>query len=129
MVWDATPTLSLLAREVVAIDLADAIRVTAANVAGQQNIRLIQADIDRLPFQPEAFGFVCAIGVLHHLPNPQTGFDSLVRCLRPGGTLHVYLYSALEDAPVWKRSLLQLVTAFRHITAWLPYTLLEKLAC
>jgi SAM-dependent methyltransferase len=79
--------LAQLAREVVAIDLGEAIRVTAVHVAGHQNAYLIQADIDHLPFQPESFDFVCSIGVLHHLPNPEEGLCNLVHCLRPGGTL------------------------------------------
>jgi SAM-dependent methyltransferase len=120
--------LSHLAREVVAIDLGEAIRVTASNVSGCENVRLVQADIDNLPFQPESFDFVCSIGVLHHLSDPQIGLHNLARCLRPGGTLHVYLYWALEDASVWKRGLLQIVTVFRRLTIRLPYPVLEKVA-
>jgi SAM-dependent methyltransferase len=120
--------LAQLAREVVAIDLGEAIQVTAANVAGQRNVHLIQADIDDLPFQPESFDIICSIGVLHHLPNPEAGFHRLVQCLRSGGTLHVYLYWALEDAPAWKHSALALITTFRCLSVRLPYPLLEKLA-
>jgi SAM-dependent methyltransferase len=113
---------------VVAIDLGQAIRVTANNVSGCQNVRLVQADIDHLPFRHESFDFICSIGVLHHLINPEMGLYNLVHYLRPGGTLHVYLYWALEDAPVWKRGLLDVVTAFRRLTVRLPYGILEKLA-
>jgi SAM-dependent methyltransferase len=120
--------LAQFAREVVAIDLGEAIWVTATHVVGQHNVHLIQADIDHPPFQPESFDFICSIGVLHHLSSPEAGFHHLVRCLRPGGTLHVYLYWALEGAPAWKRGMLELICAFRHLTVRLPYPLLEKLA-
>ena len=120
--------LSQLAREVIAIDLGEAIRVTAANVAGKRNVRLVQADIDHLPFHPESFDFICAIGVIHHLPNPAAGFHNLIRCLQPGGTLHIYLYRAFEDAPIWKRGLLASTIAIRRITTRLPYLILERLA-
>ncbi len=120
--------LSQFAHEVVAIDLGEAIRVTAINVAEQPNVRLVQADIDYLPFPSESFDFICSIGVLHHLPDTEAGLISLVRCLRLGGVVHLYLYWALEDAPVWKRGLLMLVTAVRRITVRLPFSLVEKLA-
>jgi SAM-dependent methyltransferase len=35
-----------------------------------------------------------AIGVLHHLPDPLQGFERLARCLTPGGSMIVGLYSA-----------------------------------
>jgi SAM-dependent methyltransferase len=108
--------------------LGEAIWVTAAHVTGRHNVHLIQADIDHPPFQLESFDFICSIGVLHHLPNPEDGFHQLVRCLRPGGILHVYLYWALEGAPAWKRGTLALVNAFRYLTVRLPYPLLEKIA-
>ncbi|HEX9870795.1 MAG TPA: class I SAM-dependent methyltransferase [Candidatus Tectomicrobia bacterium] len=120
--------LAQFAGEVVAIDLGGAIRVTAANTATQRNVRLVQADIDHLPFQPESFDFICSIGALHHLPDPKAGFHRLVHCLRPGGTLHVYLYWALEDAAAWKRSTLALITTLRRLTVPLPHPLLERLA-
>jgi SAM-dependent methyltransferase len=120
--------LAQFAGKVVAIDLGSAIRVTAANTVMQRNVRLVQADIDHLPFQPESFDFICSIGVLHHLPDPNAGFHRLVQCLRPGGTLYVYLYWALEDAAAWKRSTLALISTLRRLTVRLPYPLLERLA-
>jgi SAM-dependent methyltransferase len=120
--------LGRLAREVVAIDLGDAIRVTAENVSECQNIRLVQADIDNLPFQPESFDFVCSIGVLHHLVDTELGLRNLVTCLRPGGTCHVYLYWSLENSAAWKRLLLKLITNFRRLTTKLSYPVLEKVA-
>jgi len=120
--------LARYARDVVAIDLGEAIRVTAGNTGGLANVHLFQADIDHPPFCQESFDFVCSIGVLHHLPDPEAGFRSLTALLRSGGILHVYLYWALEDAPMWKRALLALVTALRRLTIRLPYSLLERLA-
>lgn len=99
--------LARSAHEVVAVDLGDAIRVTADNIAGCQNVRLLQADIDYLPFRPDSFDFICSIGVLHHLVDPQFGFNTLLRCLRPGGTIHIYLgtgkCSGVEAASVEAR--------------------------
>jgi len=120
--------LSRLAGSVVSIDLGDAIRVTQRNTRGLDNLALVQADIDDMPFAPGSFDFACSIGVLHHLPDPEAGFRKLVSMVRPGGTVHVYLYWALEDAPRWKRALLNAVRAFRRVTVRMPYPLLDKVA-
>jgi SAM-dependent methyltransferase len=51
------------------------------------------------------FDVIECIGVLHHLPAPEHGLASLVRCLRPGGLLRLELYStAVREAfkPVWR---------------------------
>ena len=120
--------LAQSARRVVAMDLGDAIHVTASNVRNKQNVDIVQGDIDYPPFRPGSFDFVCAIGVLHHLEHPEGGLRRLASCLRPGGTLHVYLYWALEGAPGWKRALLTLVTALRRVTVRLPHRLLDPVA-
>ena len=38
------------------------------------------------------FDLIYSIGVLHHLPDPHAGFRALVRFLRPGGTIAVWVY-------------------------------------
>jgi hypothetical protein len=64
--------------------------------------------------------------VLHHLPDPEAGFRRLVELARPGGRVLVYLYHALEDAPV-KRALLRAVNGARQITTRMPHRALLPL--
>ena len=40
----------------------------------------------------------------------------------------MYLYWALEDAPLWKRAVLGGVTAFRRLTVRMPHPLLDKVS-
>lgn len=120
--------LARRAGRVVAVDLGDAIRVTQRNTRDLDNVGLVQADIDHLPLPDESFDFVCSIGVLHHLPDPERGFREIVRRCRPGGTVHVYLYWALEDAPAWKRGVLAAVTAFRRLTVRMPHPVLDRVS-
>jgi SAM-dependent methyltransferase len=84
------------ADEVVALDLSDAVEAARVNLAGFDNVRVVQGDLLRLPFRmAEAgggFDLIYSIGVLHHLPNPLAGFRSLLRFLRPGGTIAVWVY-------------------------------------
>ncbi len=79
------------ARDVLAIDLSDAVEPAYANSRHLPNVHVIQADIYRLPFaRPVDFAF--SIGVLHHLPDPKGGFKALVGHLKPGGSIFAWVY-------------------------------------
>ena len=71
------------AKDVLAIDVSEAVEAAYANTRHMPNVHVIQADIYNLPFkQPLDFAF--SIGVLHHLPNPEGGFRALVRAPEAG---------------------------------------------
>jgi SAM-dependent methyltransferase len=84
------------ASEVVAIDLSAAVDTARRNLAGFDNVEVVQGDLLHPPFRTAAsgggFDFIYSIGVLHHLPDPQAGFRSLLRYLRPGGTIAIWVY-------------------------------------
>jgi SAM-dependent methyltransferase len=80
-------------RAMVALDGSESVRAAATNLAGCPNVTVVRADLRSAPFGPESFGFVSCLGVLHHLEDPEEGFDALVRLLGPGGILLVYVYS------------------------------------
>ncbi len=61
---------------------------------GIPNIRLLQADILDLGLLPDTFDIIEAAGVLHHMAGPMQGWRVLAGKLRPGGVMHVALYSA-----------------------------------
>ena len=121
-------TRSSGAREVVAMDLSQAIEVAAYNNRDNPNTHFIQADIYHPPFSPSTFDVVYSLGVLHHLPDPEKGFRALLPLVRPGGFVNIYLYWNLEGEPAWRRAALSAVTQVRRITTRLPYTLLQKLS-
>lgn len=61
---------------------------------GLKNIRYAQADI--LAFKSGVmFDVIDSSGVLHHLEDPQKGWRNLASMLRPGGLMHIGLYSAI----------------------------------
>jgi tetratricopeptide (TPR) repeat protein/SAM-dependent methyltransferase len=62
---------------------------------GLNNIEYAQADILRLNSIGRAFDVVEAVGVLHHLADPIAGWKALLELLRPGGFMHLGLYSEL----------------------------------
>jgi SAM-dependent methyltransferase len=112
---------------VVAVDLSDAIDVARENTREFRRVCTVQADLYSLPFPLESFDFIYSIGVLHHLPDPEGAFRNLLRYLRPGGEIQIYLYWWPERQPV-KAALLSAVTAVRRITTRLSHPLLYWLS-
>src|ERR1051325_7235169 len=113
--------------EVWAVDLGPAIEVARQNTAKMQKVQVVQADLHNLPFPYESFDFIYSLGVLHHLPEPELAFQQLMRFLKPGGEVQIYLYWSPEGQP-FKRALLLLVNALRKITTQLPHTTVYALA-
>ena len=79
--------------EMVGVDLSDAIESTAENTREFDNVHLVQADVYHLPFKPGVFDFAYSIGVLHHLPDPERGYQSLLPIVKPGGAVFIWVYS------------------------------------
>src|SRR5713101_6320603 len=113
--------------EVWAIDLGSAVDVARRNTDGAGNVQVIQAELHRPPFALESFDFIYSIGVLHHVPDPESAFQNLLRYVKPGGEIQIYLYWKPEGQPI-KRVLLAMVTAARQITTRLPHSLNYALA-
>jgi SAM-dependent methyltransferase/uncharacterized protein YbaR (Trm112 family) len=112
---------------VVAVDFSRAVEVAQRNCAGLTGERLfVQADIMNLPFAKNTFDMAYSLGVLHHLPNPEAGFRSVVDVIRQGGCALIYLYHALEGEPV-KQVILGGVNLIREVTRRLPHRVLLPL--
>ncbi len=83
------------AAEVVGVDISDAIDVAQARFGHLPNVHFVQADVNRLPFRRDAeapFDVGYSIGVIHHLPDPEAGFASMVRAVRPNGSVFIWVY-------------------------------------
>lgn len=81
------------ARDVIGIDLSEAVETAYAATRSLPNAHIIQADIYRLPLR-RAFDYAFSVGVLHHLPNPRQGFFSLASKVKPGGHVSAWVYGA-----------------------------------
>jgi len=79
------------ARDVVGIDLSDAVEAAYQNTRRLPNVHILQADLYHLPVLA-SFDLFYSIGVLHHLPDPKQGFRTLVGHLRPGGRAVIWVY-------------------------------------
>lgn len=83
------------AKMVLAVDASHAVETARDNARHFPNVRVIQADIHHLPLrsgQDAQVDFAFSIGVLHHLDDPQAGFNALIRHLRRDGTISVWVY-------------------------------------
>ena len=111
--------------EVIAIDASDrAVLMAMENTKSQLRVKVAKVDIYDLPENWKGmFGYVMAIGVLHHLPDPQDGFNRLVSMLEPGGSISIWVYSG-EDNKLATR----LYEPARKITTRIPHWLLYWLA-
>ena len=81
------------ARDVVGVDLSDAVESAFAATRGSENMHIVQADLYRLPVA-QVFDYAFTVGVIHHLPDPYLGFKSLASKIKPGGYLSVWVYGA-----------------------------------
>lgn len=102
------------AREVIGIDFSDAVEASYENTKNLPNVHIIQADIYKLPFKKEIFDFAFCIGVLHHLPDPEKGFQSIIPFIKKGGTYSIWVYGRkCNFSNVYIYEILRKVT--RHI--------------
>jgi SAM-dependent methyltransferase len=107
------------ARDVIGIDLSVAVEAAYRNTKDLPNVHIIQADIYQLPLK-QRFDYAFSVGVLHHLPDPRGGFDSLVRYTKPGGTISAWVYGRENNG--W---IVRMVNPLReHFTSKLPTRLL-----
>jgi SAM-dependent methyltransferase len=113
------------AGRVVAVDFSRAIDQAARNVADLGNVDCVQADLLELPFADESFDYAYSLGVLHHLSETERALRTLIRKVRPGGRLRVYLYWKRHG---WQGRVLAVVTTARRVTTKMPFALL-RFAC
>lgn len=99
------------AKDIVAIDLSEAVEVAFAATRGLPNAHVVQADIFRLPLR-RVFYYAFSVGVLHHLPNPREGFKSLVSKVKSGGHMSAWIYGAENNG--W---IVSFVNPVRRVTS------------
>lgn len=86
----AFPDADILAVDITAASLSYAI--SKAEQYGIKNVAHIQADILELPSLGRKFDYIHSVGVLHHMADPEKGWQTLVDLLKPDGIMHIGLY-------------------------------------
>ncbi len=102
---------------VVSMDLSEGgAAVTRQRTQHLANVHVLRGDVERLPLIDGQFDFVYSYGVLHHTPHPEKGLSELVRVLKPGGLLAIYLYEDFQGRSAIERALLKLINGLRGVT-------------
>jgi len=99
--------------EITYLDLSRAARRIAEARAAARGLRGIRFVSGSLLDAPELgrFDYIDCCGVLHHLPEPQAGFDALAAALTPQGGLGLMVY-----APYGRSGVYPLQEAFKALS-------------
>ncbi|HEY0106808.1 MAG TPA: class I SAM-dependent methyltransferase [Rhizomicrobium sp.] len=83
---------------ITAIDISEAslrYGTERCAAAGLRNITFRALDLhDAVSLETRFDAIICS-GVLHHLPDPEAGWEALLPALKPGGVMRVMVYSAV----------------------------------
>jgi SAM-dependent methyltransferase len=93
----ASWALKLPGARITAIDISAPSLAFAAErcaAGGIANIEFRQCDLRDVASLGRRFDAVICSGVLHHLADPERGWNALVKVLKPGGVMRLMVYSA-----------------------------------
>ena len=98
---------------VTSVDLSAAVEANAENCPPSARHRVLQADVEALPFAPRQYDVVFCLGVIQHTPSPETTIARLYDQVRPGGVLVIDHYAKdpgwwLSAKPLWRAVLKRL---------------------
>ncbi|MBC7627772.1 class I SAM-dependent methyltransferase [Ferruginibacter sp.] len=110
------------------MDPSEAIWAAEKLLCGINNVRMINASADSIPFNDNTFDLVLSIGVLHHIPDTQMAMQNCVSKVKPGGYFFVYLYYNLDNRGFVFRFIFKIVNWIRKIISSMP-SVLKKLMC
>jgi SAM-dependent methyltransferase len=113
------------AREIIGLDISEAAETCHNNFAkNHPRAHVVQADLTKPPFPLNTFDFVYSIGVLHHTPQPETGFQALVKTVKRGGTMFAWVYGHENNGIIH-----YFIDPLRkNITTHMPYQVLRVFA-
>lgn len=112
------------ARSLVAFDNDErSLAAARRTLAPFKNAEVVRRDISAIGWR-EQFDIAFSIGVIHHLRRPERALENLVRALKPGGRLIVWVYSC--EGNEW---IVRFVDPVRRaLTSRLPLPLVHALA-
>jgi 2-polyprenyl-3-methyl-5-hydroxy-6-metoxy-1,4-benzoquinol methylase len=73
-------------------DHSSAVEKASKLCGHMKSVKLVQADLKKLPFPEKSFDFAFSIGVMHHDVDTRAVFDAVAKMVKPGGRMAVWLY-------------------------------------
>lgn len=112
--------------EVISLDMSEGVYATRRLTEGLPNVHVVRGSVLAVPVKSGVCDFGYSFGVLHHTTDPLQGLKEIVRALKAGGRMSLYLYEDHADNP-WKALPLKAVTALRQVTTCLNAWVLSGL--
>lgn len=100
-----------------------ALEVARQNLKKLPNCRFHRAAVDEIPLKESSADFGYALGVLHHVPDPEEGLRRCVEKLKPGAPFLLYLYYAFDNRPGWYGMIWRVSEGLRKIISRMPRVL------
>lgn len=113
---------------ITGIDPSQAIFAANELIGKDENVELIQASTDNIPFEDGYFDFGFSLGVLHHIPDTKKALNDCVKKIKPGGHFLLYLYYNLDNKPYYLRIIFYLSNFIRMVVSKMP-SKMKKMVC
>ncbi len=105
---------------IVGVDPSHAVFASDNLLGKAENVMLVKASANDLPFENESFDFVYSIGVLHHIPDTYKAMKACVDKVKKGGYFFTYLYYNLDNRGFLFRSIFNASATLRKGVSKLP---------
>jgi SAM-dependent methyltransferase len=97
------------------VDLGDSVITAETNLAGREHVKVTKDDLVSFT-GTKSYDLVYCIGVLHHLQQPEKGFESMIRNTKPGGAFHGWVYAREGNGMI-----VYVVDPIRKLASKLPW--------
>lgn len=97
-----------------------ALNVARENLKQCDNVNFHCASVEQTSLADDSLDFAYSLGVLHHVPDTYRALEAIVRKLKIGAPVLVYLYYAFDNRPWWFRVLWRTTDTVRQIVCRSP---------
>jgi SAM-dependent methyltransferase len=112
--------------EVISLDMSEGVYETRRRTEALANVHVVRGSVLSIPLKSGVCDFGYSFGVLHHTTDPRRGLEEIVRVLKPGAPVSLYLYEDHADN-LWKAIPLKVVSVLRRLTTRLNTRVLSGL--
>jgi|ERR1051326_348756 SAM-dependent methyltransferase len=113
---------------VEATDPSKAVYAAAELNKKESNVRITQAEISNIPFDDNSFDLIICLGVLHHIPDTKKALQDVVKKLKPGGKILLYLYYNLDNRGTLYKFIFHCSSLLRRMISKMPAHI-KKFSC
>jgi len=101
--------------ELSGVDLGDSVQTAETNLAGKEEVTVVKDDL--VTYRADKpFDVTYCIGVLHHLQEPEKGFESVIANTAARGAFHCWVYAREGNGVI-----VHIVDPLRKIASKLPW--------